>query len=144
MNSPIEIISGIWIGDLNHSQNPNFYKNNNIDMVVNCTCDTECINLDSVKFKIKIPFSRDFPSRNDILVINEYIEKLLQIIYKSIDNHNIFIYSYNKFVIPLQIISIFIIKYGKISKEVINDIIKSKIDAEEVNIDLGLYNHLIT
>lgn len=143
MNSPIEIISGIWIGDINHSQNKNFYINNNIDIAINCTNDTEFIDLDSVKFKINIPFHRDYPTRNDILVINEYIEKLLGIIYKSIDNHNIFIYSYNKFVIPLQIVSVFIIKYGKINKEVINDIIKSKIDAEEVNIDLGLYNHLI-
>ena len=147
MNSPIEIISGIWIGNIGISQNKQFYINNNIDIVINCTQDTPFIELPNIKHKIKVPFSPDFPSKYNLHVINDYVEKLLEIMYKSIDNYNIFIYSYETDTIPLSIISLFISKYGGINEDAIEKIVKSKINIDafprEICIDLSLFKHLI-
>ena len=67
--------------------------------------------------------------------------------YKSIDNFNIFIYSYNTDIIPLSIVSLFIVKYGGIKEDSIEAIIKSKINIDafprEICIDLSLFKHLI-
>tara|TARA_B110000208_G_scaffold177346_1_gene224464 strand:- start:234 stop:680 length:447 start_codon:yes stop_codon:yes gene_type:complete len=147
MNSPIEILSGIWIGSVEYALNKNFYINNNIDIVINCTNDTEFIELNTLKHKIKIPFGRDFPSKYNLHVINDYVEKILEIIHKSMDNYNILIYSYKMEIIPLSIISLFIVKYGGINEESIESIIKSKININtypsEISIDLSLFKHMI-
>ena len=147
MNSPIEIISGIWVGDINYSLNKQFYINNNIDIVINCTHDQDFIELPTLKHKIKIPFTPDFPSKYNLHVINDYVEKLLEIMYKSIDNFNIFIYSYQTDIIPLSIVSLFIAKYGGIKEDSIEAIIKSKINIDafprETCIALSLFKHLI-
>jgi hypothetical protein len=146
-NSPIEIISGIWIGDINSAYNKNFFINNNIEIIFNCTNDTETIQLNTIKHVIKIPFSINHPSKHNIEIINEYIGQLLDIMNKTIDNHNIFIYSYNTAIIPLHIVSLFIVKYGKINIQSIEDVIKSKIDInkfnQEICIDLSLYQHFL-
>lgn len=147
MSSPVEIISGIWVGDVNYAHNNNFYISNKIDIIINCTYDTEFINLDDIKFKIKVPFINDIQSKHNIVVINDYISKVLEIMYKSINNHNIFIYSYDMYTIPLSILGIFIIKYGNINEDSIEHIIKSKLNLDyynkDISIDISLYRHLI-
>lgn len=145
MSTPVEIISGIWVGNIGYSHNKNFYLNNKIDIVINCTYDTENIEFKDLKFKIKVPFIKDVQSKHNIMVINDYMEKILEIIYKSINNHNIFIYSY-EIDIPLNIIATFIIKYGNINEDSIEHIIKSKLNLDnykKVSIDISLYRHLI-
>jgi len=147
MNSPIEIISGIWIGDIDYALNKQFYINNNIDIVVNCTKEHNFIELSTLKHSIRIPFTSDFPSKYNLHVINDYIEKLLEIMDKSIDNYNIFIFSYKMDVIPLSIVSLFIVKYGGIKEDSIETIVKSKININtfprEISVDLSLFKHLI-
>ena len=147
MNSPIEIISGIWIGDIDYALNKQFYINNNIDIVINCTHDQDFIELPTLKHKIKVPFTPDFPTKYNLHVINDYIEKLLEIMNKSIDNYNIFIYSYQTDIIPLSIVSLFIVKYGGIKEDSIETIVKSKININtfprEICVDLSLFKHLI-
>ena len=34
---PTELLSGIWIGDVNDIYNREFYIDNNINIVINCT-----------------------------------------------------------------------------------------------------------
>ena len=145
MNSPIEIISGIWVGDINYSLNKQFYINNNIDIVINCTHDQDFI--EDMARDLIDEIAPDFPSKYNLHVINDYVEKLLEIMYKSIDNFNIFIYSYQTDIIPLSIVSLFIAKYGGIKEDSIEAIIKSKINIDafprEICIDLSLFKHLI-
>jgi len=147
MNSPIEILSGIWIGSVEQALNKSFYINNTIDIVINCTNDTEFIELNTLKHKIKIPFCKDLSSKYNLHVINDYVEKILEIILKSMDNYNIFIYSYKMENIPLSIISLFIVKYGGINEESIESIVKSKININtyprEISIDLSLFKHIL-
>lgn len=147
MNSPIEIISGIWISDFSFSYNKHFLNNNNIDILINCTCDKEFIDLETIKYKIKVPFQESNPSKYNIMVINDYMTKVLDIMYKSLDTHNILIYSYSIEDIPLTIVSAFIVKYGNINETSIENIIKTKINTQRFNkpicIDLSLYKDII-
>ena len=62
---PTEIISGLWIGSINDSYNKEFYYDNKINIVINCTNDQAFLNLDHLK-KIRIPMSNTPDINNDI------------------------------------------------------------------------------
>ena len=49
-----EIIPGLWLGDKNIALNKDFYKDNSIDIVINCSKDLPFINLDIEKVRLKI------------------------------------------------------------------------------------------
>ena len=34
-----ELLSGVWVSDINGAYNEDFYKDNLIDIVINCTID---------------------------------------------------------------------------------------------------------
>ena len=51
-----EIISGLWIGNLNDSYNDIFYKDNLISIAINCTMDQGFLDLPKL-LKVRIPLS---------------------------------------------------------------------------------------
>ena len=113
---PTEIISGLWIGSINDSYNKDFYIDNKINIVINCTNDQAFLNLDHLK-KIRIPISNIPDINNDIYLLNQNKDKILQFINDSIEENNIFIYCYNGITISPLIVALFMIKYGKISTD---------------------------
>ena len=44
-----EILSGLWIGDLNDAFNEQFYKDNLITIAINCTIDQGFLDLPKLK-----------------------------------------------------------------------------------------------
>ena len=50
---PTEILSGLWIGNVNDIYNKEFYLDNNINIVINCTKDQAFLDLEGLK-KIRI------------------------------------------------------------------------------------------
>ena len=71
---PTEIISGLWIGSINDSYNKDFYIDNKINIVINCTNDQAFLNLDHLK-KIRIPISNIPDINNDIYLLNQNKDK---------------------------------------------------------------------
>tara|TARA_B100001093_G_C26729445_1_gene971528 strand:- start:771 stop:1184 length:414 start_codon:yes stop_codon:yes gene_type:complete len=135
---PTEIISGLWIGSINDSYNKDFYNDNKINIVINCTNDQAFLNLDNLK-KIRIPISNIPDINNDIYLLNQNKDKILQFINDSIEENNIFIYCYNGITISPLIVGLYMIKYGKISTDVIKDILKSKNSNIIIDFDLNMF-----
>ena len=120
-----EIISGLWIGDLNDSFNERFYKDNLITIIINCTIDQGFLDLPNVK-KIRIPLTDRLDPHRDIRLLKENMNKILEFIHEKIDEENIFIYCYNGLTVSALICALYIVKKGNISMDNIHDVLRSK------------------
>ena len=120
-----EIISGLWIGDLNDSFNERFYKDNLITIVINCTIDQGFLDLPNVK-KVRVPLTDRLDPHRDIRLLKENMNKILQFIHEKIEEENIFIYCYNGLTVSALICALYIVKKGNISMDNIHDVLRSK------------------
>jgi len=135
---PTEILSGLWIGDINDIYRTDFYKDNNINIVINCTKDQGFLNLDNIK-KIRIPLSNKLDMNNDIYTLNMKQDEILRFIHESLEDKNIFIYCYNGISTSPLIVALYMMKYGNISKDIIRDILRSKNPSICLDYDLGIF-----
>jgi len=135
---PTEIISGLWIGDVNDIYKTEFYKDNNINIAINCTKDQGFLNLENLK-KVRLPLSNVLDMNNDIYMLQEKREEILNFIHNSLEEKNIFIYCYNGITVSPLIVALYMIHYGNISKDHIRDILRSKNNHICLDYDLGLF-----
>lgn len=72
-----KIIENVWLGNINDSQNENFMKQNNINVIVNCTKDIPFIQ--SIHFKYRIPVNDDLQEKSfkEMYVAMKYIIPVL-------------------------------------------------------------------
>ena len=123
-----EIISGLWFSDIDLLKDPNFFKDNDINIIINLTdCD---IKVDKNVSYINLPISTF-----NILSLKNEIDKVVENIHNNIELNNILVYCVNGLVISPLICSIYMIKYGKLNKYDIPAILKSKNDQVLLNID---------
>ena len=132
---PTEIISGLWIGSINDAYSSDFYNDNNINIAINCTSDQGFLNRNDIH-KVRIPLSN---TNNSVYELTGKIDKILDFIYESLLEKNIFIYCYNGITVSPLIVGLFMIKYGNISKDLIRDILRSKNPNICIDIDLGMF-----
>ena len=135
---PTEILSGLWIGDVNDNYNEDFFKDNLITIVINCTIDQGFLDLPDLK-KIRIPLSPDMDPNRDIYLLKENKEKIISFIHKNIEEENILICCYNGLTISPLIVAIYMIEYGGISKDNIREILRSKNDKVCLDYDLSIF-----
>ena len=135
-----EIISGIWIGNIQDSYNEEFYNDNLIDIVINCTIDYGFLDLPKLK-KIRIPITSSIDPNNDLQLLKNNMEKILNLIYENVEENNILIICYDGLSISALIVSLYIIKYGGYSKDNIRDILRSK--NENICLDFDLSTFII-
>ena len=135
---PTELLSGLWIGSINDIYNSEFYKDNNISIVINCTIDQGFLNIDTTN-KIRIPLSNKPDINSDIYVLSQKIDKILDFVNKSLEDKNIFIYCYNGISISPLIVALYMVKYGNISKDIIRDVLKSKNSNICLDYDLSIF-----
>ena len=129
-----EIISGLWFGDIDSLKNPNFFTDNDINIIINLT---DC------NYKIDKNVSYiNFPlSSYNIYSMKNVIDKIIENIHNNIELNNIFIYCINGLTISPLVCSLYLFKYGKLNKWDIPAILKSKNDQVLINIDE--YDNLI-
>ena len=133
-----EIISGLWIGNINDAFNNNFYKDNLISIAINCTFEQGFLDLSNLQ-KIRIPFTDRIDDR-DLQLLRNNINRILSFIHDNIEEKNIFIYCYNgKFISPL-IVSLYMIKYGNIPKDMVKDILRSKNNQICIDLDYSIFD----
>ena len=134
---PTEILSGLWIGNVNDIYNKEFYLDNNINIVINCTKDQAFLDLEGLK-KIRIPFSNDI--QNDMHLLSIKKDDIVDFVHKSLEEKNIFIYCHNGLTVSALIVALYMIKYGNISKDNIRAILRSKNNNILLEYDLGIFN----
>lgn len=136
---PIEILSGLWIGDVNDSLNKSFIKDNIIKIIINCTTTYGFIDTIELK-KIRIPISDNLTPERDQIFINNNKDKILDYIKENLEEKNILIFCYDGLKISPLIIALFLIKYGGVNKDDIRSIMRSKNPKICLDIDLSKFN----
>jgi len=133
---PTEILSGLWIGDVNDIYNKEFYLDNNINIVINCTKDQAFLDLDGIK-KVRIPLSNNI--QNDMYMLSMKKDEIINFINKSLEEKNIFIYCHNGLTVSALIVALYMIKYGNISKDNIRAVLRSKNNNILLEYDLSMF-----
>ena len=132
---PTEIISGLWISDIDGSFDNGFLKDNNITILINCTLNYGFPDI-NVK-KLRIPLSNNLTPSEDLVLLKKNKDKIIDYIYENIEFSNILIYCYDGFLISPLIVSLFLIIKGSISKDNIRSILQSKNDKIILDVDLS-------
>ena len=133
-----EILSGLWIGNINDAFNEDFYKDNCISIVINCTFEQGFLDIPDVK-KIRIPVTDKLEPNRDLYLLKENMDKILTFIDEKIEENNIFIYCYNGLTVSPLLIALYMVKKGDISKDTIRDILKSKNKDIYLDFDLSFF-----
>ena len=133
-----EIISGLWIGNLNDAFNEEFYNDNLITTVINCTIDQSFLDLPNLK-KVRIPVTDRLDPNRDITLLRNNIDKVINFNHEKIEVENIFIYCYNGLTVSALLCALYMIKKGDISIHQVNDILQSKNKDICLDFDLSMF-----
>ena len=120
-----ELLSGIWVGDVEILLNKQFIDDNDITILFNCTQTFSFPDLTDVK-KIRLPFSSSFDSDSDIHLLKQNSQKICDYLKHNLNDHNILICCYDGKTISPLIVALFISKYTTITKKSIYDILLTK------------------
>lgn len=131
---PTEIISGLWFGDIDSLKNPNFFTDNDINIIINLT---DC----NYKIDKKVSYINVPLSSYNIYSMKNVIDKIIENIHNNIELNNIYVYCINGITISPLVCSLYLLNFGKLNKYDIPPILKSKNDQVLINIDE--YDNLI-
>ena len=131
----VEIISGLWIGNVDMMYNKKFLQDNQITLIINCTHNFKFSDLPNIQ-NIRIPLSDILMNNIDQLRIHK--DKILTFIDTSLEQHNILLCCYDGITNSPFIVSLYLIAYGSISKDNIKKIIQSKSTEISMDYDLSL------
>ena len=131
-----EILSGLWISDVEMLNKVEFLKDNLISIVINCTIDHNFPNVDQ---KLRLPISPMFHSK-DLEIFNRNISDILEYIHNHLDDHNILICCYDGINVSTVIMGLYIKKYCEhIPITDIPQIISSKNTSLIIPYDLSIF-----
>lgn len=133
-----ELISGLWIGNINDAFNEDFYNDNLISIAINCSFEQGFLDIPNLK-KIRVPVTDKLDPNRDLILLKENMNKIIDFIDEKIEENNIFIYCYNGLTVSPLIVAIYMIKKGGISKDNIRDILKSKNQNICLDFDLSMF-----
>ena len=132
-----ELLAGLWIGNHEDAYNNEFYKDNLISIVINCTIDKSFCNIQNVK-NVRIPVSNQ-TTTEDILHLQTNMDKILAFIHGNIEDNNILLFGYNNYTVPTIIVGAYMKKIGDIPIHTIKDILLSKNNMIQLNTDISLF-----
>ena len=130
-----EVLSGLWIGDIDIMYNKKFIEDNQIKLILNCTIDYKFSEHKEVQ-NVRIPLPNNLYNSLDTLRQNK--DKILSFIDSNLENHHILICCVDGINISPFIASLYLVKYGEIDKSEIKKIIQSKNQAVSMDFDLSL------
>ena len=100
---PTEIISGLWFGDIDSLKNPNFFTDNDINIIINLT---DC----NYKIDKKVSYINVPLSSYNIYSMKNVIDKIIENIHNNIELNNIYVYCINGIKISQLVCSLFLLK----------------------------------
>ena len=130
-----EIISGLWIGNVDMLYNKKFLQDNQITLIINCTHNFKFSDLPNIQ-NVRIPLSDNLMNNIDQLRIHK--DKILTFIDSSLEQRNILLCCYDGITNSPFIVSLYLLKYGDIPKDKIKRIIQSKSTEISMDYDLDL------
>ena len=138
-----EIIPGLWLGDKNISMNRQFFKDNNIEIVINCSKDLPFINLEVEKVRLKV---HDNLQKDEIISMYNLLEYTTKYINDNLLLcKNILVHCYAGKQRSATLVVAYIMTYGKMNLYKTIELVKSKktnIFTPSINFNeaLKLYN----
>ena len=133
-----ELLSGIWIGDIDILSNKKFIEDNDITIVLNCTQLFDFPDIDTLR-KIRLPFSSIPNSDTDMQLLKQNRQKIVQFIDDNINDHNILICCYDGKSISPFIVALYIAEKSKINKSSIYNILLTKNSNLSLWCDLDIF-----
>lgn len=130
-----EVLSGLWIGDVDLIYNKKFIGDNQIEVIINCTMDYQFSEIQGIT-NIRIPLPHNLYNSLDTLRQNK--DKILDCIDKYYESKHILICCQDGTTISPFLLSLYLIKYGGIQKSEVKKIIQSKNQAVTMEFDLNL------
>ena len=130
-----EVISGLWIGDIDMMYNKQFIADNAITIILNCTINYKFPDNPNVQ-NVRIPLSDNLYHNMDTLRKSK--DKILSYIDTSLNDHTILIACYDGITLSPLLVSLYLIKYGGIARDKIKKIIQSKNTQISMDYDLEL------
>tara|TARA_B100001094_G_scaffold331897_1_gene401821 strand:+ start:783 stop:1226 length:444 start_codon:yes stop_codon:yes gene_type:complete len=119
-----EIIPGLWLGDKNISINRQFFKDNSIDIVINCSKDLPFINLEIEKVRLKV---HDNLEKDEIISMYNLLEYTTKYINDNLLLcKNILIHCYAGKQRSATLVVAYIMKYGKMNLYKTIELLKTK------------------
>jgi hypothetical protein len=119
----IEIQTGLWLGDEKSVNNRNFIETNNIEIIIDCN---KYLNYSSHKYNSPV---REKLELNEIKHTIKFLLKITEYLYDNLRKfNNTLVYGHNDFNIAISIIIAFIMKYGKLNKNTVVQLLKSKLE----------------
>ena len=134
-----EVVSGIWVADVDILYSQRFYKDNMIEIVLNCTYDYSFPDIDSIK-KIRIPVTEQLKKDGDFQKLNDSLYKILDLIHDNSTDKNILLVCYDGKNVSALLVALYLIKYGGIKKQNIKQIMKSKSDEFSLDYEFSLFD----
>lgn len=134
-----EVISGIWVADVDILYSKRFYKDNLIEVVLNCTYDYSFPDIDSIQ-KIRIPVTEQLKKDGDFHKLNNSLSKILNLIHDNTADKNILLVCYDGKNVSALLVALYLIKYGGIKKQNIKQIMKSKSDEFSLDYEFSLFD----
>jgi len=130
-----EILSGLWIGDIDIMYSKKFIMDNAITIIINCTSNYKFPEYPGVR-NIRISLSDNLYHNLDTLRRNK--DKILSFIDTSLNDHNMLLCCYDGKTLSPFLVSLYLINYGDITKDKIKKIIQSKNTQVSMDYDLEL------
>jgi dual specificity phosphatase 12 len=119
----VEIIPGLWLGDLRTALDVEFLANNRIGCVINCT--DSCPFADYSALSIRIPL-RDNGKESEMQRMYEIMDRVVTMIYKLLPQHRVLVHCYAGRQRSVAVILGFIMKYAQYNLQESIDVLRSK------------------
>ena len=136
----IEVLPGLWLGDIKSSMNSVFLNEKQIKCIINCTDCHPFIDDASIEAKYRLSIKNN----NDIDEIEKFyhlLDEVVDLIKTNICSYNILVHCYAGKQISAAVVVAYLIKYGKMeAKSAINAIQSKKPDVldDSYNYDVVL------
>tara|TARA_B100000131_G_C17956627_1_gene548685 strand:+ start:436 stop:879 length:444 start_codon:yes stop_codon:yes gene_type:complete len=119
-----EIIPGLWLSDKNISLNKQFFKDNQIDIVINCSKDLQFIDLDIEKVRLKI---HDNLQDDEIINMYHNLDYITKYIYNNLLLcKNILVHCYAGKQRSATVIIAYLLRYSKLDLNKCIELLKYK------------------
>ena len=130
-----EILSGLWIGDIDIMYSAKFIEDNQIKLIINCTIDYQIKEHRGVQ-NVRVPLPNNLYNSIDTIRLNK--DKILTFIDSNLENKHILICCLDGTTISPFIVSLYLVEYGGIEKSEVKQIIQSKNSSVSMEFDVGL------
>lgn len=131
-----EVLSGLWVGDVDMMYNKKFIDDNQIKVIINCTIDQPFSETITGVENIRLPLSNNLYACLDTIRHNK--DKILRFINDKLESYHILLCCFEGSIISPFIVSLYLIDYADIPKSEVRKIIQSKNEAVSMEFDLNL------